>query len=188
MQANTPRWGNLEGIAWTPGGERMLCGLRSPLAGSDAMLFALEGVDEAFEAGDAALLRVTDLFRLDLGGRGVTDLAWDPVTGGYLMTAALSNGPKLKDGGAYPLENLDSALFWWSGDKAEAPRRVARFLDLNTDSVCRVGETDFVAVVSDEGDVSEERRGRQSVLLLMHFIQPPPGPAETGPVEGEVPP
>ncbi len=166
---NTARWGNVEGICWTPDRRALLCGLRNPQADEDALLFVLEGVEKAFDANDSQLLQVTDLFRLDLGGRGVTDLTWDPVTSGYLITAALSNGPKLGDEQAYPLVNLDSALYWWSGNKQDSPKLVARVRDLNVDSVCRIDSTDFIALVSDEGDVSEERRGRQSVLTLMYF-------------------
>ncbi len=166
---NTTRWGSVEGISWTPTGGMLLCGLRNPLAGQDAMLFALEGIDEAFDADDAALVRVVDLFRLDLSGRGVSDLAWDPVTEGYLITAALSNGPKVSAEQVYPLENLQSALFWWSGHKADRPIQVAALPDLNVDAVCRVGRSTLIALGSDEGDVSEGRRGRQSVITLVHF-------------------
>ena len=141
------------------------------------MLFTLQGVDQAFDAADPTKLRVTDLFRLDLGGRGVTDLAWDPQTSGYLITAALSNGPKLSDDQPYPLEHLDSALFWWSGQKQEQPVLVAKMAGLNIDGVCRVGTTPYIALTSDEGDVSEGRQGRQSILLLMAY--PHPGAALT---------
>jgi hypothetical protein len=155
---NTLRWGSIEGLAWTPSGQQLLCGMRTPLAGADAMLFALESVDAAFDSNDGSLLRVVDLFRLDLGGRGVSDLAWDPVTDGYLITAARSNGPRESPNQPYPLANVDSALFWWSGRKQDAPWLVALLPDMNIDAVCRIGETSLVALGSDEGDVSEERR------------------------------
>ncbi len=167
---NTPRWGNVEGLAWSPDNRTLLCGMRNPLANEDALIFALQGVDKAFDAGDANLLGVTDLFRLDLGGRGVTDMSWDPVTHGYLITAALSNGPKLEQDQTYPLADLDAVLYWWSGHKEDAPSLIARFSDLNVDGVCRVGSTPYIVLISDEGDVSEERQGRQSVLTLMYFM------------------
>jgi hypothetical protein len=166
---NTLRGINVEGIAWNPQGTRLLCGLRNPLADDDAILFAVEGVDEAFDRGDANLLQLTDLFRLNLGGRGVADLAWDPVTRGYLIAAARSNGPKLTEDQPYPLTDLDSALFWWSGHKADDPILFARVHDLNVEAICRVGDTDLIAIGSDEGDVSEGRIARQSVVMLVHF-------------------
>jgi len=174
---NTPRWGNVEGIAWAPGGDTLLCGMRTPLADSDAMLFTLDGVEQAFDREDPTLLRVTDLFRLDLGGRGVTDLCWDELTRGYLITAGLSNGPKLTENQPYPLENLDSALFWWSGQKADKPRLIARISGLNIDGVCRVGSGPYIVLTSDEGDVSEGRQGRQSVLMVLAYPYPPAGGA-----------
>lgn len=176
---NTARWGSIEGIAWAPSGEQLLCGMRNPLAGPDAIFFALESVDAAFDANDGSLLRIVDLFPLSLGGRGVSDLAWDPVTGGYLITAARSNGPRESPNQPYPLANVDAALFWWSGDKQDPPRLAARLPDMNIDAVCRVGETSLIALGSDEGDVSEERRGHQTAVTLMHFPQAPRPDAAT---------
>lgn len=169
QKLNTTRGINIEGIAWTPGQPRLLCGLRNPLAGDDAMVAVVEGVDEAFDRADPSLLTLVDLFRLDLGDRGVSDLAWDPVTRGYLIAAARSNGPKLTERQPYPLTDLDSAIFWWSGHKADDPVLVAKVRDLNVEAICRVGETDLIAIGSDEGDVSEGRVARQSVVMLVHF-------------------
>jgi len=36
---------------------------------------------------------VTDILRLDPGGRGVSDLSWDPQTRGYLLVAAAARRP-----------------------------------------------------------------------------------------------
>ena len=80
---NTDRWGNIEGIAFAPQGGLALLGFRNPLAGGEAIFATVRGVDEAFDRGDPELIELVDLFRLDLGGRGVSDLAWDPVTRGY---------------------------------------------------------------------------------------------------------
>lgn len=166
---NTPRGVNIEGAAWTPRGDVLLAGLRNPLAGEDALVMAVAGVDEAFDQGDPSLLQLSDLFRLNLGGRGVADLAWDPLTRGYLIAAAKSNGPRLSEQQPYPLTDLDSALFWWSGHKNESPIPIARVRDLNVEAITRVGDTDLIAIGSDEGDVSEGRVARQSVVMLVHF-------------------
>ena len=178
--ANTLRWGNVEGIAWTPDGATLLCAMRSPMADGDAIFFALSGVSAAFDSDDPTQMRVIDLFRLNLGGRGASDLAWDAVSGGYLITAALSNGPKTDPNQIYPLENLDAALFWWSGDKSKQPVLVAKFPDLNVEAVTRIGDGPYIALGSDEGDVSEGRRGRQSALTIMHFLGPASEEAEDG--------
>jgi len=167
---NTDRWANVEGVGFIPGrSDALLCGFRNPLAQDEAIFAAIEDVDAAFDARDPALMRVTDLFRLDLGGRGVADLCWDPVTRGYLLVAGKSNGPKRDDSQPYPLTDLDSAVFWWSGDKADRPVLIAQAVDMNIEAVCRVGDTPLIALGTDEGDVSEARTARQSVIVLMVF-------------------
>jgi len=166
---NTYRWGNVEGMAITPDGKMLLCGMRNPLLARSALLFVLRGVDEAFDAGDAGRMELVDLFTLDLGRRGVSDLCWDPVTRGYLIAAGKSNGPKLDKDQPFPPNTLDCALFWWSGRKGEKPVLFARAPDMKIEAVCRLGATRFIAVCSDEGDVSEGRAARQSVLTIMDF-------------------
>lgn len=170
---NTYRWGNVEGLAFTPDGARVLCALRNPLFGGDALLCALDGLDEAFDTGDPGRIRLIDLFTLNLGERGVSDLGWDPVTKGYLIAAGRSNGPKLGQDQPFPRSTLDCALFWWSGRKSDPPVLFARTPDMTVEAICRLGDTRYIAICSDEGDVSEERaKHPQSVLTIMDF----PGP------------
>jgi hypothetical protein len=170
---NTYRWGNVEGLALTPDGSRVLCALRNPLFHGEALLCAIGGVEQAFETADPDCLKVLDLFALDLGQRGVSDLCWDPVTKGYLIAAGKSNGPKLDKDQPFPPNTLDCALFWWSGRKAEKPVLFAQAPDMKIEAVCRFGDSRYIAICSDEGDVSEARARRpQSMLTIMDF----PGP------------
>ena len=166
---NTYRWGNVEGMAFTPDGSVLLCGMRNPLFGGRALLFAVRGVEEAFAAGDPRRMKVTDLFALDLAGRGVSDLCWDPRTKGYLIAAAKSNGPKRDKDQPFPPNTLDSALFWWSGRKSEKPVLFAKAPDMKIEAICRLGSSRFLAIGSDEGDVSEGREQRQTVVTLLEF-------------------
>ncbi len=167
---NTYRWGNVEGMCFTPDGGRLLLGMRNPLLGSHALMAVVVGVEEAFDTREASKLDLVDLFAIDLGDRGVSDLCWDPLTRGYLITAARSNGPKLSKDQPFPPNTLDSALFWWSGHKQDRPILFARFPDMKVEAVCRLGDTPFIAVASDEGDVSEGRpQQQQSVITVMYF-------------------
>lgn len=166
---NTYRWGNVEGISFTPDGKTLLCGMRNPLRHEMAILFAVSGVPQTMTAMEPDLMAVTDLFLLDLDNRGVSDLAWDPLTEGYLITAAKSNGPKLDPDAPYPPNTLDSALFWWSGHKSDAPLLIARIPDMTIEAVCRLGNSPYIALGSDEGDISEGRVYRQSVLTILEF-------------------
>ncbi len=169
-EKNTYRWGNVEGMCFAPDGRRLLLGMRNPLLGTQALMAVVEGVDEAFDTRDASRFRLTDLFALDLGDRGISDLAWDPLTRGYLIAAGKSAGPKLSKDQPFPPNTLDSALFWWSGHKRDRPIVFARFPDMKVEAVCRLGQTRYVAVGSDEGDVSEGRpQQQQSVITVLYF-------------------
>jgi len=167
---NTYRWGNVEGMSFTPDGSALLLGMRNPLCGTSAILAAVKGVAEALDAADPGIMRVTDLFTLDLGGRGISDLCWDPLTKGYLIAAAQSSGPRLNKDQPFPPNTLDSALFWWSGRKAESAILFARLPDTKVEAVCRLGPTRFLAVGTDEGDVSENRiQQQQSIIMIVYF-------------------
>ncbi|QNN21948.1 hypothetical protein HED60_06580 [Planctomycetales bacterium ZRK34] len=170
-RANTYRWANTEAIAVAPGTEslKLLCGMRNPLHNDRAIMYVLAEVDEALDHRDAGAIQVVDLFSLDLGGRGVSGLNWDPVTRGYLIAAGKSNGPKLDENVAFPPNSLDCALFWWSGVKSEEPILFAKAPDMKIEAITRLGESRYIAIASDEGDVSEGRPERQSVLTIMEF-------------------
>jgi len=171
-EKNTYRWGNIEGIAFTPDGKRLLAGFRNPLTEGQtgkAIIAALENIDEAFDAGDASKTHVSDLIMLDLGDRGISDLCWDPMTKGYLISAGKSNGLKLDKDQPFPPNTLDSALFWWSGRKTEKPILFATVPEMKIESICRLGTSRLIAIASDEGDESESREQRQSVITVMDF-------------------
>lgn len=169
-EKNTYRWGNVEGMCFLPDGRGLLLGMRNPLLGTHALMAVVEGVDEAFDNRDASRFRLTDFFALDLGDRGISDLAWDPLTRGYLIAAGKSAGPKLSKDQPFPPNTLDSALFWWSGHKRDRPILFARFPDMKVEAVCRLGQTRYIAVGSDEGDVSEGRpQQQQSVITILYF-------------------
>lgn len=169
IDKNTYRWGNIEGITFTPDGQKLLCGMRNPLFDNAAIVFALAGISEANLLMSSKSLKVTDFFLLDLGQRGISEISWDPVTEGYLITAAKSNGPRLDPDQPYPPNTLDSTLFWWSGNKNDSPILVARIPDMTIEAVCRLGSSRYIALGSDEGDVSEGRTARQSVVTIMEF-------------------
>ncbi len=160
---NTYRWGNVEGITFTPDREYLLCGMRNPLFDGAAFLFAISGISQPKS------MKVKDFFILDLDERGISDLTWDPVSNGYLITAAKSNGPRLDPDKPFPPNTLDSALFWWSGRKTDKPVLIAKIRDMTIEAVCRLGNSRYIALGSDEGDISEGRTARQSILTILEF-------------------
>ncbi len=173
---NTYRWGNVEGMTFTPGGQSLLCGMRNPLFDRAAMLFVVSGMVRTGAPSQTESLEVTDLFLLDLDDRGISDLAWDPVTQGYLITAAKSGGPRRDSDQAFPPTSLDSALFWWNGHKTDKPILVARIPDMTIEAVCRLGTSRYIVLGGDEGDVSEGRTARQSILTVLEFTGIPRSP------------
>lgn len=166
---NTYRWANIEGLCFVPNSSLVLCGFRNPLLEGQALVAAVDGLDETFDTQDPLRLDVEDLFALDLGGRGISDMAWDAVTSGYLIAAAKSNGPWLDKNQPFPPNQLDEALFWWSGHKSDKPILFAQIYDMKIEAVCRLGNSRFIAIASDEGDVSESRSQRQSILTILDF-------------------
>jgi hypothetical protein len=169
-EKNTYRWGNIAAMASAPNKPNvLLCGMRNPLAGTKAIAFALENVKPAFDQEDPSQLKITDMFSLDLGNRGISDMCWDGVTKGYLISATKSNGLKTSIDQLFPPNTLDSALFWWSGRKTDKPVLFARVPDMKIEAICRLGTSRFIAIGSDEGDISEGREGRQSVVTILDF-------------------
>lgn len=166
---NTYRWGNVEGIVFSPTGE-MLCGMRNPLHRGKAIVFVLKNIDSAFLERNPERFELAEIFTLELGGRGISDICWDPLTKGFIITAAKSSGPKLTRDEAFPPNTLESAVFWWSGMKSEKPVMFADVPDMKIEAVCRLGTTPYIAIGSDEKDLSEGRtRQQQSVITILYF-------------------
>jgi Protein of unknown function (DUF3616) len=89
---------NLEGLAWYPPAKVLFCGVREPLAdGQQALVVAIRP-EVAFGAagGQGA---VSEVRRLDLGGRGIRSLDFDPWRRGVLVLA----GPAADDRGPFGL-------------------------------------------------------------------------------------
>jgi hypothetical protein len=167
---NTYRWGNIEGMTFTPDGSALLCAMRNPLHDDKAILFVIKGLDESFLAMNPENLQIVDIFTIDLGSRGISDIAWDPVTKGYVIAAAKSSGPKISQDQPYPPNTLDCALFWWSGRKSEKPVLFAKCPDMKIEAICRLGSNYYIALGSDEADLSEGRTlQQQSILTIMYF-------------------
>lgn len=81
---------NLEGLAWYPQGDELLLGVRAPLRSGLALIVGLRPAGGLFEparpAGDLGPLHPT-VAALDLGGRGVRSLDFDPWRRAILILA-----------------------------------------------------------------------------------------------------
>jgi hypothetical protein len=100
---------NIEGLSFDAARQKLLIGLRSPLAGENAIIVVLENPRAAFDHEEK--LRISDrLIELDLAGGGIRAMCYDPYLGGYLI---ISRKP-----------NKAFKLWLWSGNPDESPQRL----------------------------------------------------------------
>jgi hypothetical protein len=114
---------NLEGLAWYPVGGRLLLGARSPLASGRAQVVALGPVEELFDPERApgnveGLDR--DVHRLDLGGRGIRSLDYDPWRRAVLVLAGPAAATEPRSDGEEELSGY--ALFIWHPEGGQVER------------------------------------------------------------------
>ena len=53
------------------------------------------------------------------------------------------------------------------------PVLLARIADMTIEAVCRLGKSRYIALGSDEGDISEGRTARQSILTILELAGKP---------------
>jgi hypothetical protein len=106
---------NAEGLAWDPGNERLLIGLRSPLIGNQAVLVPLQMADPrgGFTPENLKFAEPR-LIILPLDGQGIRDITYDPQIRNFLI---LSGPPENR-----PADNFN--LWEWNGRNDGRPRRL----------------------------------------------------------------
>lgn len=138
---------NIEGIAWDPVHERLLLGLRSPVASGKALLVPLKLKDPRGPFSTANLVAPGPAIQVALGGLGIRDIEYDTRAGVFVIIA----------GSTAQGEAKEFTLFEWSGetDAAKpdaAPKELAK-LDpkMKPEGVTRlrIAGKDFLVVVGD---------------------------------------
>lgn len=112
---------NLEGVTAAPDGDLLLIGVRNPQHNGAALLFELAGFD-AFMRADPSKLALGEMHELNLGGRGIRDIAWSEAHQSYVIVAG-----QIVDRVPGP----GFALYKWDG--AGAPVQIGDFKDLDPD-------------------------------------------------------
>lgn len=108
---------NIEGLTWDPAGARLLLGLRSPMAGDDAVIVPLKMRDAAAPLSTANLQMGGPVVRLPLAGRAIRGLGYDVERRLILILAGASTyGP-----------GLPFLLYEWDGASRAGLRQVATF-------------------------------------------------------------
>lgn len=136
---------NIEAIAWDPGQNRLLLGLRAPVTGSDALVvpLRLRDADGPFTS-ENLVVEGKGAIKLPLEGAGLRSLEFDPVTRRFL----LFTGAALND------ETAEFRLLEWSGEASNAPREISRYSrKLKPEGIARVqlAGRDAMLVVFDIG-------------------------------------
>ncbi|HVG21100.1 MAG TPA: DUF3616 domain-containing protein [Blastocatellia bacterium] len=139
---------NVEGVAWDIPNERLLLGLRSPLAGGRALVVPIKLRDPLGPFSKENLDLAGSPVRLSLGGLGIRDIQYDAKTASFLIIA----GPA-----SHGETTTEYSLWEWNGDADQSsadssPRELTR-LDskMKPEGVTRVeiGGRKFIFIVGD---------------------------------------
>jgi hypothetical protein len=152
---------NIEGLTTTGDGQILLIGLRNPQKDGKALLFELAGFDR-FLQGDPSQLALGKLIEIDLGARGIRDIAWSAAHESYIIAAGQVDDDA--DGPGF-------ALYKWDG--TSTPIQISDLNDLDRDfhpeavvplfdkSDHGLAPSKRILILSDEGAV---RLGHDRIL------------------------
>jgi hypothetical protein len=96
---------NVEGLTVSDDGRFLLVGLRNPHPGGKAVLFRIDNANDLLD-GTAAKAALGPITTLDLGDRGIRDIAWSPALHAYIIAAGQTDDEAKGPG---------FALFTWDG-------------------------------------------------------------------------
>lgn len=131
---------NIEGLALDPGGKDLLVGFRNPLSGTRALVVPLTNGAEV--TGSGARAAFGNPYALDLGGRGIRDLA------AFAEQVLVVAGP--------PVQAGDFRLFVWDVPRGTvSPVDAPPFGDFAPEAAVAF-EGDRVLLASDDGDRMQE--------------------------------
>ena len=152
---------NIEGLSFDAAKQSLLIGLRSPLAGSNAIIIVVENPLAVFDHDEEP--RISDrLIELDLAGGGIRAMSYDPHLGGFLI---ISRKP-----------NKSFKLWLWSGNANESPQRL-RIPDIKNlrqaEGVTPVrvhGRPAGILIVSDDGMGVKRKPGHYLFLRYEQLV------------------
>jgi hypothetical protein len=106
---------NVEGLSVSQDGRSLLIGLRNPQPGGKAVLFRVDNAEELL-SDSTSEVELGPIVTLDLGERGIRDIAWSPAHRAYLIAAGQIDDDDPGRG---------FALFVWDG--VGSPREIRSF-------------------------------------------------------------
>lgn len=108
---------NIEGLAWDPGGRRLLLGLRSPIVDGQALVIPIKMTDPTASFSGENLEVDGATIRLRLNGAGIRSLEHDERTNTFRLIAGASPND----------ENREFRVVEWNGNPGSPLRDIARF-------------------------------------------------------------
>lgn len=150
---------NIEGLAYDYQTQRLLLGFRRPLLQGKAIIVQMANINNAFEKGDENLLS-SHVDLVDLHGKAIRSLDYDPVLQAYLLTA----GPKKG--------RHDPFTLWiWDGKEAK-PVTISNLNNIafteGITSIKTANDEPALLLVSDDGQRGKST-GHYLILPYSHL-------------------
>lgn len=144
---------NIEGLCFDSSKNRLLIGLRSPLAGDKVVILVLENPYALFTDGEEPRFHQKKIY-LDIGGGGIRSLTSDPERRAYLLVNEIPN----KKG------KLRPALWSWDGkpdstpDKVKLPK-LGGIRNIEGITLVKFNKKTYLLMVADDGDRKKKKGG-----------------------------
>ena len=130
---------NIEGLTSSPDGKIIYIGLRNPVPNNKALLIPLTNAEDVILKSAKPLLG--DPIYLNLDKRGIRSVEYSSFHNKYFII-----------GGSIDNE-MQSALYSWSGDKELLPKLLKLFPDMNPEAIAVQDNSAMLHLFSDDGNV-----------------------------------
>jgi hypothetical protein len=108
---------NVEGLAWDPGGSRLLLGLRAPQVDGEALVVPIKLADPGASFSRENLRVDGPTIRVRINGAGIRSLEYDASRGAFMVIAGASPDD----------ESEDFRVLEWNGESGSSPRHIVTF-------------------------------------------------------------
>ena len=149
---------DVEGLCFDSSKEKLLLGLRAPLAREKAVILVLENPYALFNEVQAPRFQRENIY-LNLGGGGIRSIAYDYQRKVYLIANEI---PNKKD-------KLRPMVWAWDGKPRSAPARVVLpklkgMKNIEGITFIKIQKKIFVLMVTDDGDRKKKKGGHYIFL------------------------
>jgi hypothetical protein len=149
---------DVEGLCFDSSKERLLLGLRSPLADKKAVILVLENPYNLINGGQAPRFQRKNIY-LNLGGGGIRSITYDSQRKVYLIANEIPN----KKGKLRPM------VWAWDGTSRSLPARVVLpklkgIKNIEGMTLVKIQKKIFILMVTDDGNRKKKKGGHYIFL------------------------